>query len=350
MPIQPDCAKGTKFHMSLSVTNLPRSVAFYRTLFGQDPAKEFADYAKFELEDPPVVFSIIPHLPGPAGGVLSHAGFKVASREAVEACQRRLLEAGYTVQCQDGAVCGYRRQDKIHAADPDGTQWEVYVALEDVAPESIVRGVEGPAARVEPPTGPVVWEHYITNPPPARIAHDDASVDEVRLVGTYNTTLGAAERQALLAEARRVLRAGGKVMAHGLMADRPFPGQQPTLPGLAAMVAHVPVQSLPLDELKASGFVGLQITRYSKKPWFRHDGVELREVKIVGWQPSAAAEPRRVLYKGPFAEAIGDDGTVFPRGRRVAVSQAAWEQLRRGAAAEQFLFLDLPSATDGCSA
>jgi catechol 2,3-dioxygenase-like lactoylglutathione lyase family enzyme len=336
--------------MSLSVTNLPRSVAFYRTLFGQQPAKEFADYAKFELEDPPVVFSIIPHPPGPAGGVLSHAGFKVASHAAVEACQRRLLEAGYKVQCQEGAMCGYRRQDKIHVADPDGTQWEVYMALEDVAPESIVRGIEGPAARVEPPPGPVVWEHFITNPPPSRIAHDDASVDEVRLVGTYNTTLSTAERQALIAEARRVLRPGGKVMVHGLMADRPFPGKQPTLPGLAAMVAQVPVQSLPIEELKAAGFVGMQIARYSEKPWFRHDGVELREVKVIGWQPSQSSQERRVLYKGPFAEAVGDDGSVFPRGQRVAVSLSTWEQLRRGASAEQFLFLDLPSAADGCSA
>lgn len=117
----------------------------------------------------------------------------------------------------------------------------------------------------------------------------------------------------------------------------------------AAMVVHVPLVSQPIAELQAAGFGGLQITRYSEKPWFRHEGVELREVKIIAWQPSASNEQRRVLYKGPFAEATDDRGTVYPRGQRVAVSHLTWDQLRRGAAADNFLFLDLPQA-ESCTA
>ena len=36
------------------------AVAFYRVLLGRDAAKQRADYAKFELDDPPLVLSLIP--------------------------------------------------------------------------------------------------------------------------------------------------------------------------------------------------------------------------------------------------------------------------------------------------
>src|SRR5262245_29954379 len=345
---QPESIRNPKFHMSLSVTDLKRSVAFYRVLFGLKPAKSFDDYAKFELDDPPVIFSLTAHPAGPVGGVLGHAGFKVSSAEAVENVRERLVTAGYTVQCQEGATCGYRRQNKLHVADPDGTQWEVYVVEEEVAPESIQRSLEGAAAQIEPVDEPTAWEHFVTNPFPERIPHGDASLDEVRLVGTFNAKLTDDQQRSLIRDARRVLKPGGRVLVHGLMADRPFSGAMPTLPGLAAMVSRVPVQTYPIDELTKAGFVGLQITKYSDKAWFEHDGVELREVKIIGFQPLLSAAKRRVLYKGPFAEAIDEVGTVYPRGQRVEVSEAMWDLLRRGAAAENFLFLDLSTASAGC--
>jgi catechol 2,3-dioxygenase-like lactoylglutathione lyase family enzyme len=347
---QADTEQVRKFHMSLSVTELKRSVTFYRALFGEEPAKQFDDYAKFELEDPPVIFSLTPHPAGPAGGVLGQAGFKVATGEAVEKMRERLMAAGYAVQCQEGATCGYQRQNKLHVADPDGTQWAVYVVEEEVAPESIQRSLEGETESVQPPPESTAWEHFVTNPYPERIPQPDASLDEVRLVGTFNARLTDEQQRSLIQEARRVLKPGGRVLVHGLMADRPFPGKMPTVPGLAAMVSQVPVQTFPIEELSKAGFVGLQITKYSDKAWFEHDGVELREVKIVGFQPQASAAKRRVLYKGPLAEAVDDLGTVYPRGQRVEVSETTWDYLRRGAAAENFLFLDVPGTATGCCA
>ena len=49
-----------KFHASLNVSDLDRSIAFYRVLFGLEPAKVKSNYAKFELAEPPLVLSLIP--------------------------------------------------------------------------------------------------------------------------------------------------------------------------------------------------------------------------------------------------------------------------------------------------
>jgi hypothetical protein len=44
-----------KFHASLNVSDLERSVAFYTALLGVGPVKVYPDYAKFETDDPPLV-------------------------------------------------------------------------------------------------------------------------------------------------------------------------------------------------------------------------------------------------------------------------------------------------------
>jgi catechol 2,3-dioxygenase-like lactoylglutathione lyase family enzyme len=348
LPVEP----GVRFHLSLNVADLKRSVAFYRVLFGVEAAKCHDDYAKFDLADPPVVFSLAPH-PAAPGGSLSHLGLRVADAAALSAVRRRLEGAGLATQCQDGTVCGYARQNKVWVEDPDRNFWEVYTVEEELDPAALRRGLEGAAARPAPPPagdGPVVWEHYVPAPPPERVPHADGSVDEVRLTGTFNADLDDARCAGLVREAFRVLRPGGKVVAHGLMGDRPFPAARPSLPGLAAMVARVPVHTEPLAALRAAGFVGLQFIKFTEAPWFVQDGVAMREVKLAGHKPgpSAAGETREVIYKGPFREAADEAGRVYRRGERVAVPAATWDQLRQGAAAEQFLFLRPEDGSCGC--
>jgi len=339
-----------KVHLSLNVTNLSRSVDFYRTFFGMPPAKFHDDYAKFELNDPPVIFSLVPHTPGP-GCSLSHLGLRVAEESSIHDYRERLEAAGLCTQVQEGTVCGYARQDKLWIKDPDGNFWEVYHIIEDVTPP-LAASRATVVARDAASGGkdPVIWEHYVTHPYPERIPHDDATVDEVRLTGSFNASLTNDQLRHVLAEANRVLKPSGKVVTHGLMGDRPFPGAQPKLPGLAAMVSRVPVQTEPLEMFQQANFVGAQIVKYTEKPWFTHDGVELREVKVIAWKPATTPENemRPVLYKGPFAQATVDGGYVLPRGRRVPVPMNVYEQLRLGSAAESFLFLESNPDSAAC--
>jgi catechol 2,3-dioxygenase-like lactoylglutathione lyase family enzyme len=337
----------TKFHLSINVSDLGRGIAFYRVLFGVEPAKQHHDYAKFELDEPPVVFSLVPR-PRSSGGTLSHAGLRVCDASVIDAVRQRLETAGIRTEMQECTTCGYARQRKCWVTDPDGLYWEIYVVEEDIDPKMVRRSLEGRSARLEAPRGPATWEHCIGHPLPNRISCDDASADEVRLVGTFNAMVTGDALRQLLTEARRVLKPGGKLFVHALVADAPLSGRPPALPGVAALVQRVPEATEVLGALREAGFGAIALEKYTERPWFVHDGVGLREAQVIGWAPAPGGSATRfVLYKGPFAEAASDGGQVFPRGRRVAVSPATWDLLRKGAAAEQFLFLDPDAPATG---
>src|SRR5262245_40359780 len=96
-------ATATKVHMSLNVADLNRAIDFYRVLFAAEPAKRYDDYAKFEIDEPPVVLSLQPG-PRPPGASLSHVGLRVSSAEAILTIQRRLEAAKIPTRRQDGVV------------------------------------------------------------------------------------------------------------------------------------------------------------------------------------------------------------------------------------------------------
>src|SRR5437899_2133205 len=120
-----------RFHLSLNITNLEQSVAFYRILFGMEPAKLRSDYAKFEPHNPPLVLSLEPN--GRSGpGTLNHLGIRLADAPTLVAMQERLERAGIKSQREEGVECCYAKQTKFWVTDPDGTLWELYVLEEDI--------------------------------------------------------------------------------------------------------------------------------------------------------------------------------------------------------------------------
>ncbi|MEZ6090228.1 MAG: ArsI/CadI family heavy metal resistance metalloenzyme [Pirellulaceae bacterium] len=120
-----------KFHACLNVSNLERSVAFYRALLGYAPVKQYGDYAKFELESPPMVLSLKPKR-AHVGGPLNHLGLRVTDPQRLEAALRRLKSVNARLGRQDHVQCCYAEQTKVWVTDPDGTLWEVYVLHDDV--------------------------------------------------------------------------------------------------------------------------------------------------------------------------------------------------------------------------
>jgi catechol 2,3-dioxygenase-like lactoylglutathione lyase family enzyme len=121
-----------KPHVSLNVTNIERSVAFYRQFFGAEPVKLKPDYAKFDLADPALNLTMNERPPAQEGehGRLAHLGIQVEGHDGVEAARRRLVAAGMLTLDEEDTVCCYARQDKVWATDPDGNQWEVFFVME----------------------------------------------------------------------------------------------------------------------------------------------------------------------------------------------------------------------------
>lgn len=335
----------TRFHISLNVSDLGRAISFYRVLFGIEPAKVHDDYAKFDVLNPPVVFSLAPCAPA-AGWSISHLGLRVADTDAIRVIQQRLVTSGVETQCEEGVVCGYAKQSKCWVRDPDNNFWEIYVIEKDMEPLAPTMNVSPvvplhEAQTIPAPPSSLVWEHRVTQDIPTRIPYSDEALDEVRLEGTFNGPFDGNQRIQLLHEARRVLKPGGRITLHALAADRPLPGTFPSLPGIAAFVKQLPLESDLPDALRELGFHSLHFATFAESAAFMHDGVELREMKITGWKsgtPGQAAN-RHVMYRGPFQQARSE-GHIFPRGCRVTVCADTYELLQHGPLADEFLFLD----------
>ena len=129
-----DDVKVMKPHVSINVRNLVESVEFYKKMFGIEPAKVRAGYAKFDVQNPPLNLALN-ELPFTERGALSHLGVQVASTEDVLALRARWVEAGLTTRDEMQTSCCYAVQDKTWVSDPDGNKWEAFVVLEDHLPE-----------------------------------------------------------------------------------------------------------------------------------------------------------------------------------------------------------------------
>lgn len=153
-----------KAHVSLNVTDIDRSVEFYRHMLGLEPIKHYREnsnvhsvllddqgqdsemartgYAKFDLTSPPLNL-VLNEVQAGAGGALSHLGVQVASNEDVLQIKNRLVGAGFDPRDEMQVACCYARQDKTWIADPDGNEWEFFVVLEDLPPATCTTATVG---------------------------------------------------------------------------------------------------------------------------------------------------------------------------------------------------------------
>ena len=114
-----------KPHVSLNITDIEASVAFYEKAFGVPATKRRPGYAKFDLEAPSLNLTM---QEAPRTGVnASHFGIQVQSSEDVAAAWARFKQAGLVTKTEQNTECCYALQDKVWVEDPDGNAWEVFV-------------------------------------------------------------------------------------------------------------------------------------------------------------------------------------------------------------------------------
>ena len=118
-----------RFHVHIAVDHLDHSIAFYSQLFGQMPAKQQTDYAKWMLDDPRINFAISTR--GHATG-LNHFGMQADTVE--ELAQLKMLAdaaSGTQVLDQEAATCCYANSKKHWIVDPQGLPWEHFFTMSD---------------------------------------------------------------------------------------------------------------------------------------------------------------------------------------------------------------------------
>jgi catechol 2,3-dioxygenase-like lactoylglutathione lyase family enzyme len=113
-----------RIHIGLSVADIPGSVAFYTRLFGAEPTLVKEDYAKWQLEDPRVNFSLSRRSEAPGA---YHLGIQVETAAELADISDRLRAAGEPLLDEGETTCCYHRSDKAWAVDPQRVRWETFL-------------------------------------------------------------------------------------------------------------------------------------------------------------------------------------------------------------------------------
>ena len=125
-----DTINTLKAHLAINVADAEASVEFYKKMFGIEPSKVRPGYAKFDVANPPLNFTLN-QVPFAGRGALSHLGIQVATTNDVIAMKTAWESKGLIPREEMQTSCCYALQDKAWVNDPDGNEWEVFVVLED---------------------------------------------------------------------------------------------------------------------------------------------------------------------------------------------------------------------------
>lgn len=124
-----------RMHVAVNCSDLEASLKFYKAFFGAEPTKVKQNYAKFELDDPALHFSLNVRS-FEQKGVLNHLGFQVNDTEEVLAMGDRLRQSNLLLIDEMNTTCCYAVQDKVWVYDPDGNAWEIFYTKADSEFES----------------------------------------------------------------------------------------------------------------------------------------------------------------------------------------------------------------------
>jgi catechol 2,3-dioxygenase-like lactoylglutathione lyase family enzyme len=117
-----------RIHIHVGVEKLDESIRFYSALFGAQPVKIKADYAKWMLDDPRVNFAISTRV---SKNGVDHLGIQVDDNDELAEIRERVKAAELPVFDEGETVCCYARSEKSWVQDPSGVAWEAYRTMED---------------------------------------------------------------------------------------------------------------------------------------------------------------------------------------------------------------------------
>lgn len=117
-----------RLHVHIGVENIEQAISFYSALFGAQPVKTKADYAKWLLNDPRVNFAISTRASKTG---IDHLGIQVDDHSELDEIRGRIKSAALPAFDEGETICCYAKSDKTWVQDPAGVAWETYRTMED---------------------------------------------------------------------------------------------------------------------------------------------------------------------------------------------------------------------------
>ena len=117
-----------RLHIHIHTEDLEKSVRYYSALFGAEPARREADYAKWLLDDPAANIAVSSR--GGKPGV-DHVGVSIDGGDALSEAASRLRAIEAPLFEEEATTCCYANSDKFWSHDPQGTVCELFHTKSD---------------------------------------------------------------------------------------------------------------------------------------------------------------------------------------------------------------------------
>lgn len=152
------------------------------------------------------------------------------------------------------------------------------------------------------------------------------------------------DRKQLFSEIFRVLKEGGIAAISDIVCDEDVPEElQKDATLWSGCISGAFREDRFLDAFSEAGFGEIEIAVLQTEPWQTVQGIEFRSMTVLARKPSTEfcwERNQAVIYRGPHAVILGDDGKEFIRGQRTAVCDRTYRWIKSSTYADSFIYLD----------
>jgi len=171
----------------------------------------------------------------------------------------------------------------------------------------------------------------------------DNSIDVIVSNCVLNLVSDSKKKQ-LFAEMFRVLKVGGRVAVSDIISDEDSPESLKQDARLwSGCISGALTEEGFGEALEQAGFHGITIDKFEMQPWQIVQGIEYRSATYLaykGKQGESLEKNQAVIYLGPWRHIKDDDGHVFRRGVRSAVSAKTFKLLQQEPYVGSFAYIE----------